>query len=497
MSEGKNDNQTIPFEDVGDWSDEADVVVVGCGAAGASAAIEAREAGADVLVLERGSGLSGTTTLAGGMLYLGGGTRPQLANGFEDSTEAMFDYLVANTPEPDESKIRLYCEASVSHFDWLVDHDVPFTDGYYAPKHHTPPSTNCLSWSGNEKAWPISEAAKPAPRGHKVAHESEGGALLVQRLGATAERIGVRFQYDANVTNLVVDSQGRIVGVRLVVFGEERFVSARRGVVLAAGAFSMNKEMVGEYCPTLARRGIHRQGNPNDDGAAIRMGLAAGGQAVHMEKAFVTAPFYPPESLIKAIFVNKSGNRIVNEDCYHARTLDAAIHQPEGIAYLICDDTTFGRPELGMQELIDAWETVEEMERDLGLPEKSLQKTVARYNEFAEKGEDLDFHKSAEWLAPIATPPFAALECSVGKAYYVGFTLGGLDVSIDAEVLRSGGADEGAVPGLYAAGACASNIAQDGKGYSSGTCIGEATFFGRRAGRHAAAQRRSGTPSVK
>jgi len=93
--------------------------------------------------------------------------------------------------------------------------------------------------------------------------------------------------------------------------------------------------------------------------------------------------------------------------------------------------------------------------------------------------------KAAEWLAPIETAPFAALQCSVGESYYVGFTLGGLDVSIDAEVVREGGVP---IPGLYAAGACASNIAQDGAGYSSGTCIGEATFFGRRGGRHAAAR---------
>jgi len=163
--------------------------------------------------------------------------------------------------------------------------------------------------------------------------------------------------------------------------------------------------------------------------------------------------------------------------------MDTAFRQPDGVVYLICDDATFGRPELGMQPLIDAWETTREMERDLGLPEKSLQETIARYNEFAKADQDLDFHKHPDWMAPIATPPFAALQCSVGESYYVGFTLGGLDVSIDAEVL-----DEAGEPifGLYAAGACASNIAQDGKGYSSGTCIGEATYFGRRGGRHAA-----------
>lgn len=483
MSDRAKAHAAIPRERVARWDDAADVVVVGCGSAGASAATEAREAGADVLVLERGSGLAGTTTLAGGVLYLGGGTRPQRANGIDDTPQAMFDYLVANTPEPDEAKIRLYCDESAAHFDWLVAHRVPFNDTFYRGKHHMPEEPICLMYSGNEKAWPISQQAAPAPRGHKVESEGEAGPVIVHRLAETAERLGARIAYDQQVTNLVVDAEGAVVGLRSVVFGEERFVEARRGVVLAAGAFSMNKEMVAEYCPTLSRHGVHRQGNPNDDGAAIEMGRAAGGRAIHMEKAFVTAPFYPPESLIKGILVNKHGERFINEDGYHARTMDTAFRQPDGIAYLICDDTTFGRPELGMQPLIDAWESIEEMERDLRLPSGRLQETIDRYNDDARTGEDLDFHKHVDWLAPIATPPYAALQCSVGESYYVGFTLGGLDVSVDAEVLSGSGEP---IPGLYAAGACASNIAQDGKGYSSGTCIGEATFFGRRGGRHAA-----------
>jgi predicted oxidoreductase len=78
-------------------------------------------------------------------------------------------------------------------------------------------------------------------------------------------------------------------------------------------------------------------------------------------------------------------------------------------------------------------------------------------------------------------------DLTLGKAIYSGFTVGGLAVSVDGEVLR---ADGGVVAGLYAAGACASNIAQDGKGYASGTQLGEGSFFGRRAGRHAAGRAR-------
>jgi len=81
--------------------------------------------------------------------------------------------------------------------------------------------------------------------------------------------------------------------------------------------------------------------------------------------------------------------------------MDTAFRQPDGVAYLVCDDTNFGRPELGMQKLIDAWETIEEMERALGLPEGSLQETLRPCNAFAKSGEDRDFHKSADWMAPI------------------------------------------------------------------------------------------------
>ncbi len=479
-----SDYAIIPEASVDQWSDRTDVIVVGFGAAGSSAAIEARDAGADVLALERGSGINGTTTYATGHFYLGGGTRPQLANDIQDTADEMYNYLIANTPEPDEDKIRLYCDQSVEHFGWLTEQGIPFNDGFYKKKHYEQPTDECLIWSGNEKAWPVSAQAKPAPRGHKIEKEgSEGGALALQFLLDTAVGKGVRMQYDAAVTNLVANDAGRIVGVRYTHFKDERFVRANKGVVLAAGAFSMNEAMLKEYCPLLAHPRIHTQGNPNDDGAGINMGLAAGGVAIHMDGALITAPFYPPEKLLKGILVNKHGERFINEDCYHARTADACVRQPDGIAYMIVDEPHFERPEMGMQELIDGWETVEEMEAALELPEGSLQKTLADYNEHARNGEDPEFHKYVDWVAPLDKPPYAALQFTLGESVYVGFTLGGLKTSISSEVVNEANQP---ITGLYAAGACASNIAQDGAGYSSGTCLGESTFFGRRAGRHAA-----------
>src|SRR5262245_65559213 len=112
------DYRVLEAARVSAWDDEADVVVVGFGAAGVCAAIEAREAGADVLVLERASGPGGLTASAAGHIYMGGGTRLQKAVGVEDSVEDMIAYLMAVTPELDEAKSRLYCQESVAHFDW-------------------------------------------------------------------------------------------------------------------------------------------------------------------------------------------------------------------------------------------------------------------------------------------------------------------------------------------------------------------------------------------
>jgi succinate dehydrogenase/fumarate reductase flavoprotein subunit len=292
--------------------------------------------------------------------------------------------------------------------------------------------------------------------------------------------------FDTRVHALVADEAGRIVGLRATLFDEALFIRARKAVILAAGGFGMNAEMVAHYVPSLAPP-TYVQGGPNDDGMSILLGMSAGGAARNMEKPFITCPFYPPEQLLKGVLVNAHGKRFVAEDSYHSRTAVISRAQPGGVTYLIVDSAIFAYPrfaDMMNQCLVDGFETVDEMEQGLNLPEGSLVQTMDRYNAHAAASEDPEFHKHPDWVAPLTHAPYAAFDLSVGKAVYTGFTLGGLSVSVDAEVLTPAGA---AVPGLYAAGACASNIAQDSLGYASGTCIGEASFFGRRAGRHAAA----------
>src|ERR1700712_4359704 len=158
----------VAQEDVASWAGSADVIVIGYGIAGVCAAIEARELGASVLVLERASGCDGSTVYSGGLLYLGGGTAVQKACGFDDTPEAMAAYLNAITDQPDRAKIAKLSTGSADHFHWDEATGVPSGRTYDAEKNLVPPGPDCLMYSGNEKVCPFRDITPPAPRGHKV-----------------------------------------------------------------------------------------------------------------------------------------------------------------------------------------------------------------------------------------------------------------------------------------------------------------------------------------
>ena len=184
--------------------------MVGFGIAGACAALEAARAGASVVLLERAAEHGGTSAMAGGHFYLGGGTAVQQAVGVEDSAEEMFKYLMAVSPAR-RGKIRAFCEDSVEHFDWIEALGMQFERSLYPHKAVIQPGTEGLMYTGNEKVYPFRDLAKPAPRGHKVPKPGDtGGAKIV--LDALAERIAetsVDVRYETGATNLVVDARPR------------------------------------------------------------------------------------------------------------------------------------------------------------------------------------------------------------------------------------------------------------------------------------------------
>lgn len=476
--------EVLPSSSLPADAEEFDVVVVGFGISGGSAALEAARTDARVLLLERAAVHGGTSSMSGGAFYLGGGTAVQQATGHEDSVEEMVNYLTAVSRAPDAEKIRAYCEGSVEHFTWLEALGFEFERSYYDKKAVIQPGTEGLMYTGNEKVWPFLDQAVPAPRGHKVpvAGDTEGTKLVMDLLRDRLAETDAEVRYETGAQALVTDEDGNVVGLRWKRFDETGMVRAK-AVVIAAGGFVMNPEMVARYTPNLAEKPFVL-GSTYDDGLGIRMGESVGGATAFMEEAFVTAPFYPPSQLVKGIVVNKLGERFVAEDSYHSRTSAFVMEQPDHAAYLIVDSEHIEHPVFPLAPFIDGWETIAEMEQGLGLPAGSLEKSLARYNEHAAAGEDPDFHKQPAWLAPQDRGPWGAYDLTLGKALYAGFTMGGLTTDVDGRVLRADGTP---IAGVYAAGACASNIAQDAKGYSTGTQLGEGSFFGRRAGRHAAA----------
>jgi succinate dehydrogenase/fumarate reductase flavoprotein subunit len=474
--------------DVGEWTETADLIIVGGGIAGLSAAVQGRESGLDILVIERAFAPGGSSALAGGQMYLGGGTPVQKACGFEDSVEDMYEYLKMSCPVPADEKCRIYAESSLEQFDWLEKHGVPFERSFFSGKAAMQHGTECLIWSGNELVREFRERARPAPRGHKVSFVGVegGGSVIINALIDAYAKLDGRLMCETRVSALVKDSSGRVIGVRAESGKQSRFYRASEGVLLTTGAYTLNPDMLARYNPKMLAKNIIHNGAMTDTGDGHQLGEAAGGQLVNMEYFFITSPFYPPEKLLKGILVNAAGKRFVTEDSYHGRSAARIIAQPEGKAWLIVDNDVFDYPANYKRlnhELVDAWDSVPEMEAALGIPAGALQETIETYNADAAQGEDKQFGKEPKWLKPLDKPPYAAFNLQFESATYITFTLGGLATSIDAEVLDSAGVP---IPGLFAAGQAASNIAQDSDGYSSGSCLGEGSIFGRRAARRAA-----------
>lgn len=496
--------------DVPAWNDEADVVIVGYGHAGAAAALGALEGTGDVLILERGGGSEGT---CGGVVYLGGGTPMQEAMGFHDTPEMMATFLrAALGPGVDEEKLQAYCQGSVDHYHWLVANDVPYPPGPDEPGSvfsmvpedgyqefgSAQYAGGGLTYTGGEKSHPFADLTPPVPRGHLMRDPDENpyelfeGAIL-RRLARTISATTARTSFNMGIDHLVVDPDGTVVGVGAKTFGERVWVKARRGVVLTTGGFIYNDEMLAQHNPTLLA--AEKLGHGGQDGIGIRLAQAVGADVMHMDSADATLFMFPPISFAKGLLVNRRGQRYINEDAYYGRTGSETLRQPNAESWLLVDDSIY--VESAMRRPAYAAETLEELEREIGLPDGSLAATVAYYNEHAATGDDPLFHKQAEWVQPLK-PPYAVIDlCNATSDKYLtvqlpatgslfAFTLGGLRTDVDSAVLDISGQP---VPGLYAAGRATAGLAVGG--YCSGISLGDCTFFGRRAGR-SAAQRTSG-----
>jgi 3-oxo-5alpha-steroid 4-dehydrogenase len=469
------------------WDQEADVIVVGFGGAGAAAAIEARKAGAKVLVLERKPGGGGSTALCGGIIYMGGGTPLQKTTGFSDTPDAMFKYLLAAAGDgADEAKIRVLCDKSVDLYDWLLGVGVKFKQTYIDGRAAQPMTDDGLVWSGNERQAKFAAITPAVPRGHKVQAPAASGAALWPPLQKAATDAGAQVLTETLAKRLIVNASGRVVGVVADSGGKEINLKAKKGVILTAGGFFANKDMVKQHCPKFVNSGI--TGTDGDDGSGIRMGQGAGGDIKQMGLVDASSFTYLcSEALIKGILVNMNGRRFVGEDNYGSWVGDKIVREYP-MSFLIVDAAVQKEVEATTPEAFKSFckpvaqaDTVTALATALKIPASLLESTFAAYNQFAANGEDPEMQKEKKYVVPLKTGPFFAYAFVAQGASC--FTMGGLCTNTESQVLDVWGKT---IVGLYAAGRNAALV--EGSMYpGSGTSVAGALIFGRIAGKSAAA----------
>ncbi len=468
------------------WDKEADVVIVGFGGAGAAAAIEAAKAGSKVLILERMKAGGGSTAICGGIIYMGGGTPLQKACGFNDTRDDMYNYLMAAIGEgADPEKIGLFCDKSLDLYDWLDGIGLKFKQTYLPGKYAAPPTDDGLAYSGNEAVAEFKAVAADVPRGHHAPAPGSSGAEIFKPLKAAVEAAGCEISYETLAKRLIVDLNGRVCGVVADVNGTEVVIKAHRAVMLAAGTYHANIDMVKQYAPAWSTQKSF-VGTAGDDGSGIRMGQSVGGDLDHIGAVTGFGGVYLfSEEFIKGILVNNSGRRYIGEDGYGSRVGVRVVERFPN-SFIIVDSAIWANIPDAIKETVAQMtftgNTITELAQNTGMPALTLEGTLRDYNAMVAAGEDIEFQKDAHYLVPLAQGPFYAI--AWGPWIVARQALGGLKTNIQAQVLNTMGEP---IPGLYSAGANTSGIIS--RYYpASGTAVAQALTFGRIAGVNCAAE---------
>ncbi|KUR76776.1 flavocytochrome c [Novosphingobium sp. Fuku2-ISO-50] len=447
-----------------------DVIVMGGGAAGWSAALAATQAGLSVLLLEKLAESGGSSALSGGCLAFAG-TDLQAAQGVEDSPGLLLrDLCEVGQHVNDEALVRAYCEAQLATYDWLKAAGVGFS--------------------------PVIETAsgQSVPRVHTV-----DPADMVRTLRAAAEASGlVEYRPGVAARALIQDADGRVVGVRPG-SGEDLF--GARAVIIASGGFARNPDLLERYAPQYAEAVFVAGAGSQGDGLLMAEALGADLR----DMAYVKGTFgkhptdetndHSLQAVYKgAIAVNQGGKRFVNESISYKLLGDAVMAQPWHTGYQIMDQGIFDtgddrvrildfgrRLEEGLFYVADS---LEALAARIEIDPDVLVDTVTRYNGYVDAGRDPEFNRTHlvhhhGALRRIETAPFYAYPSTA----VVFGTYCGLRIDNAARVLRSDGS---AIAGLYAAGEVTGGF--HGAAYMTGSALGKAVVFGRLAGMAAAAQ---------
>ncbi len=436
---------------------ETDVIIVGGGMAGLAAALEARDHGAEVILVEKLPFLGGSTIRSGGKI-LAADTSIQAALGIEDNATDFAKFLMeVGEYEVDEDFINLIAYKSAENIEWLISNGVEFA----------------------QDIEPLHSYRSPS-RGHYAAMDSGAGFIIPME--EKAIEMGVQILYSTPATELIQDN-GRVIGIKATNDNDDDITITGKAVILATGGFSRNPDLIEEYFP-LAGNFVTNVGEGNT-GDGILMGLSVGADTVmpnagiDLMMNFITYHGYGEEAT--ELFVTPDGERFMDERDFHfRRTRILYDYEVDNFWYIIdqksYDNRVGAAIEAGMAHEAD---TIEELAEKINIDPAVLKATIDRYNELSNLGEDLDFNKPAQYMVPINEAKYYALAMMKSNSG----THGGLKINIDAQVINTEG---NVIPGLYAAGevACGQMIYREYPG--SGTALISFLTFGRQAGAAAA-----------
>ncbi len=449
-----------------------DVVVVGAGAAGFAAALSAAESGASVLLLEKQVETGGSSRICGGLLAFAG-TDLQRRNGIEDSSQLLFDDLrEVGRNANDPALVRAYTDNQLATYQWLCDLGVQF-----GPR-------------------PDASSGQSVPRCHVI----DPDAMIEQLAAHARAQPRIEFVIQAAATRLL-RQDGRVHAVRLRHDGREHDIAVRRGVVLAAGGFTRNEELIRTFVPKQAKAWVSGGEGNTGDGLLMAWQLGAGIRDVaYIQGTYGKHPtnHTTRHSLLSvykgAIAVNLQAQRFVDESLSYKLLGTASLEQSGDHTWQIFDQRIFDTHEEDvsifdvrhrMQDgMLAVADTLEDLAAQTGLPEAALVDTVERYNAAVRDGVDTEFGRrhlvhNHGTLLPIAEPPFYA-HASTAALYG---TYCGVTVDPTMQVLD---VFHEPIAGLWAAGEMVSGL--HGAAYMTGSALGKALIFGRIAGASAAAQ---------
>lgn len=432
------------------WDEECEVLILGAGGTGLSAACAAAEAGADVLVVDVDEKTGGTTALSGGVIQAAGTQWQKEFTDFQDDTPEKHAQCYIEQAEgiAHDDLVQTMTARAPELLEWLAGIGINWTSVY--GNCHVPYVTEGLH----------------ADRIH--VYEGGGGAgqggVLTDAEAAEAERLGAKFAFNTKALRLVYSADKGVLGAIVEADGKEKSIKASKGVVMALGGIDRAEDLCKSFNQQqywdLTTQMCYISNFANGDG--IRMGMAVNAQLASvggtidydMATGNATTNATP---LIPCIFVNCKGRRFVCEDATYAYTYRAIWQQETqlgGHTYMVFDHNAIDQGLTPWADDVEAHveagtifgaDSIEELAEQIGVPASNLKSTIDLWNENIEQaGEDLEFGRDTQLIKLEGPRYYANLNVSANLG-----SLGGLLINTKAEVLDNNGE---VIPGLYAGG---------------------------------------------